>query len=188
LEVSDSGKGLSVDMRDQVFELHSEGSAHLHSKNRGLGLVVAKALIESHGGEISVHSKKNKGTMFRITLPTKSNPPAPAHLEKRRYRRINVHLPAEMQIESLGVVKGTLTVLSAHGCFFNSHQTVTLPKNAVVAMKIFYLENEVIEIEQARVASSLNTHHTSGYGFEFMEIGDKAGRILAALVKSHSSY
>ena len=35
----------------------------------GIGLTIAKAIIEAHGGEISVNSKLEKFTEFEVTLP-----------------------------------------------------------------------------------------------------------------------
>ena len=45
----------------------------LHSKDdydgSGIGLAIAKKIIEKHHGQISVHSKVGEGTEFVITLP-----------------------------------------------------------------------------------------------------------------------
>jgi signal transduction histidine kinase len=65
LEVSDTGSGISQENLPHVFEaLYTtkiEGS--------GLGLTIAKRLIDEAGGSITVASKPGHGTTFRITLP-----------------------------------------------------------------------------------------------------------------------
>jgi two-component system sensor histidine kinase BaeS len=38
-------------------------------QQKGLGLALAKQLIESHGGKIEIKSLKDRGTTVRITLP-----------------------------------------------------------------------------------------------------------------------
>ena len=42
------------------------------TKGTGLGLFIANAIIEQHGGEIKVKSKVGHGTLFRIIIPTKA--------------------------------------------------------------------------------------------------------------------
>ena len=39
------------------------------TKGTGLGLAIAKNIIENHDGQITVQSKENEGTTFRIILP-----------------------------------------------------------------------------------------------------------------------
>lgn len=44
-------------------------------KGTGLGLSISLGIIEDHGGRIEVHSVKNRGTAFRISLPVMGSPP-----------------------------------------------------------------------------------------------------------------
>ena len=70
LEVSDSGIGLKYNQASEVFSRFyrgNEGSGK--SSGTGLGLPVAKAIIDSHGGSISLSSKDNEGTRATVTLP-----------------------------------------------------------------------------------------------------------------------
>ena len=51
-------------MRGQDISDEPEHSTHL-----GLGLYIAKLIVEAHGGEISVASNKQTGTTFSLRLP-----------------------------------------------------------------------------------------------------------------------
>ncbi len=68
IEITDSGKGLSKEELDQIFNPFFTTKEH----GTGLGLTIAKKIIEDHGGTITAYSKKNIGTTFRIVLPMRS--------------------------------------------------------------------------------------------------------------------
>jgi len=65
LEIKDNGTGMEREVLDRVFEPYfsTKGSG------TGLGLPIAKKVIEDHGGTIQVSSQKNKGTKISIYLP-----------------------------------------------------------------------------------------------------------------------
>jgi signal transduction histidine kinase len=68
--VEDRGPGIQADHLSHVFERFYQiegGKEQVH--NSGLGLSIAKGLIELHGGSIRVESKMGRGTLFTITLP-----------------------------------------------------------------------------------------------------------------------
>jgi signal transduction histidine kinase len=72
--VTDKGIGVSVDDREKIFDkFYRSGKAKEVSKNgTGLGLPLAKSLVESWGGNIRVESVENKGSVFRFTIPITS--------------------------------------------------------------------------------------------------------------------
>jgi heavy metal sensor kinase len=72
LTVSDTGHGISVKDLPHVFERFYRADSSRSSGNTGLGLAIAKAIIEAHGGTIEVSSKPNVGTTFIVRLPTLS--------------------------------------------------------------------------------------------------------------------
>ena len=76
--VSDQGRGLSPSEQARIFGAFQrlENSRPDQSKGAGLGLVVCKRLVEAHGGEIWVESKKGKGSTFFFTLPYGKSPDA----------------------------------------------------------------------------------------------------------------
>jgi len=71
LEVSDNGIGLAPGEIERVFERFFRSSRAVDGQipGTGLGLFIAKAIAEAHGGCISVSSRDEGGTTFRIELP-----------------------------------------------------------------------------------------------------------------------
>jgi PAS domain S-box-containing protein len=67
LGVSDTGHGMPEETRSKVFEPFF--TTKDFGKGTGLGLTVAKGIIEEHGGTITVESVVGKGTTFWIRLP-----------------------------------------------------------------------------------------------------------------------
>jgi signal transduction histidine kinase len=70
-EVSDSGVGIAPDQLPLVFDKFYQIGQQARSKGAGLGLAIAREVVEAHGGRISVDSEENVGTTFRIELPLK---------------------------------------------------------------------------------------------------------------------
>ena len=70
--VSDSGEGIPADDLPQVFDCFYRGekSRSRETGGAGLGLAIAKGIVEAHGGHIGVESKLGQGTRFFFTLPT----------------------------------------------------------------------------------------------------------------------
>lgn len=71
LYVEDTGIGIPAERQRQIFDSFSqaEGKANREFEGTGLGLTVAKKLIELQGGKIIVESKENQGSTFAFTLP-----------------------------------------------------------------------------------------------------------------------
>jgi PAS domain S-box-containing protein len=69
--VHDSGIGMSQEELAQLFTKFFRGSSPVvaESGGTGLGLVIAKAIVEKHQGTIRVESQPGEGTRFRVLLP-----------------------------------------------------------------------------------------------------------------------
>lgn len=71
IAVHDTGVGIPEAAREAIFEAfqQGDGSTAREFGGTGLGLSVAKSLVEKHGGRISVTSTVGVGSVFRFTLP-----------------------------------------------------------------------------------------------------------------------
>jgi signal transduction histidine kinase len=71
LQIQDNGAGIDPKDLPHIFERFYRGDKSRKQKEgeTGLGLAIAKSLIEAHGGTISVESALGKGTTFIISLP-----------------------------------------------------------------------------------------------------------------------
>ena len=70
IEVADNGKGMSEQTVKRIFEPFY--TTRRAGGGTGLGLAIAYRIVEEHGGAISVTSRLDVGTTFRISLPVKS--------------------------------------------------------------------------------------------------------------------
>lgn len=71
ISVADTGFGIPLEDRAHVFERFYQSNHTLQSKmgGYGLGLSIAKLIVEQHGGTINFDSQENKGTTFYFTVP-----------------------------------------------------------------------------------------------------------------------
>jgi signal transduction histidine kinase len=67
LEVSDTGGGIATDARDRIFEPFFTTKP----AGSGLGLAISRAIARAHRGDVALASTSNRGTTFRLTLPSK---------------------------------------------------------------------------------------------------------------------
>jgi len=69
--VRDHGEGIPEAFRDRIFERFSRADSTL-SRERGgtgLGLNIARSIVEMHGGRIGYETKRGEGTTFYFDLP-----------------------------------------------------------------------------------------------------------------------
>jgi signal transduction histidine kinase len=66
--VSDNGPGIPAEHLDHLFERYWKGSTASRD-GAGLGLFIAKGILDAHGGEMRVESKPAQGTTVRFWLP-----------------------------------------------------------------------------------------------------------------------
>ncbi len=69
IEVADTGIGVPPEQKVKLFHKFSQIPNGTHEKGTGLGLVVAKGIVEAHGGKIWVEDNQPKGSKFVFTLP-----------------------------------------------------------------------------------------------------------------------
>ena len=79
LEVADTGIGVPADEQEQVFErfFRSTLSQRNEIPGTGLGLPIARTIVERHGGQVEVDSEIGRGTTMRVLLPRDTDGPTP---------------------------------------------------------------------------------------------------------------
>lgn len=65
IQISDNGMGMSGELQKKIFDLYFTTK----KDGNGLGLSISQKIISQHNGSISVSSKVNSGTTFKIILP-----------------------------------------------------------------------------------------------------------------------
>ena len=67
IQVEDTGSGIPAKLLPVIFERFRQ--AHPGRGGTGLGLAIVRALVEAHGGDVTVQSEEGKGTQFTVSLP-----------------------------------------------------------------------------------------------------------------------
>lgn len=73
LIIADNGIGISEETLPKIFDRFTRGDTARSKKSGGfgLGLAIAKEIIDIHEGKVTVESKVGEGTVFKISLPKK---------------------------------------------------------------------------------------------------------------------
>jgi len=69
VEVSDTGTGIARDDLPHIFERFYKADKSRTGQGSGMGLAIAKHIVEAHGGKIWVQSEEGKGSTFIFSLP-----------------------------------------------------------------------------------------------------------------------
>ena len=71
VEVKDTGRGISAEQQQRLFQSFASGQAKKTTGERsiGLGLAIARKIVEAHGGRMFVESELGQGSVFGFTLP-----------------------------------------------------------------------------------------------------------------------
>jgi signal transduction histidine kinase len=67
--VADTGAGISSENLARIFEPYVSLEPEPKPGSHGLGLAIAREIVEAHGGRIEAHSEVGRGTEFIIRLP-----------------------------------------------------------------------------------------------------------------------
>ena len=69
LTVRDHGIGIEPDRLPKIFDRFERAVSSAHHGGLGLGLYLARSIVESHGGTIDVESRVGEGSTFTVRLP-----------------------------------------------------------------------------------------------------------------------
>jgi signal transduction histidine kinase len=69
----DTGIGIPAEEQDKIWQRLYRGDKSRSQRGLGLGLSLVKAVVEAHGGEVTVSSKVNEGAEFTVRLPKSSS-------------------------------------------------------------------------------------------------------------------
>jgi two-component system, OmpR family, sensor histidine kinase KdpD len=70
ISVADRGAGIEENERHHIFDKFFRGRRHrFEAKGTGMGLPIAKGIVEAHGGRIWVESEPGQGSVFSFALP-----------------------------------------------------------------------------------------------------------------------
>lgn len=74
VRVLDFGIGIDEEDQERIFEKFERSVSVEHYGGLGLGLFIARELVEAHGGSLEVHSENGRGTVFTVKLPLEGRP------------------------------------------------------------------------------------------------------------------
>jgi len=73
--VCDNGPGIDEKHFERIFQMFQTLSAHDEVESTGVGLTIARKIVEMYGGKIWVESKLGEGSTFYFTIPTQKEEP-----------------------------------------------------------------------------------------------------------------
>ena len=136
IQIADSGKGIDkqdlphifetfyqgnnscMDMEDlpHIFETFYQGNNSCMDMGTGVGLSLAKQMVETMGGQITVKSAVGKGTVFFVTLPLKHGTSqweewTPGEPDKNLTPSVTTHDPASSETEPSGADPVTILLV-----------------------------------------------------------------------------
>ena len=76
IEVTDQGPGIPAEHQRLIFEKFGRSAAGVTKPGTGLGLFIARSIVEAHGGTLEVKSARAQGATFTVELPLDSSAPA----------------------------------------------------------------------------------------------------------------
>jgi two-component system sensor histidine kinase KdpD len=77
LEVADRGQGVTASERERLFEKFYRGAAKVKGDGGvGLGLTICRAIVQAHGGTITIQNRAGGGATVRFTVPFAEKAPS----------------------------------------------------------------------------------------------------------------
>jgi two-component system, OmpR family, sensor histidine kinase BaeS len=98
LRVSDTGSGIAAEDLPFIFDRFyraDKARQRADSNESGLGLAIAKAIVEAHGGRLAVDSQPGAGTSFMISLPAVASDTESDQLKLKERERVGAYLAVD---------------------------------------------------------------------------------------------
>ena len=73
IEIRDEGMGIPREEQKYIFNRYFRAENALLNQGTGIGLNIVKNHLENLGGTITFTSEENKGSTFKVTIPTGTN-------------------------------------------------------------------------------------------------------------------
>lgn len=147
--MKDNGIGMSPEFLPQIFNVFAQEDASSTNAygGTGLGMPITKRLVEIMGGEITVESEKDKGTLFTVTLPLEAVEDTPAQSASEQP---GAALQSE---EGLPPLKGRRALV-----------VEDMEINAEIVMDLLDMEGMSAEhAENGQIAVDMFSAHEAGY-------------------------
>jgi signal transduction histidine kinase len=77
VSVTDRGIGIAPEQHERIFERFGRAGSTSNYGGLGLGLWIARQIVEAHGGALSVASQLDEGTTFTVSIPVAPPPWGP---------------------------------------------------------------------------------------------------------------
>lgn len=74
ISIIDEGRGIDPDDLPFIFDIFRRGKSAEEKAGEGIGLATVKAIVEGHGGKVTVKSKPGQGSTFTVILPKFGRP------------------------------------------------------------------------------------------------------------------
>lgn len=105
ISVSDNGIGMPESVLENLFQkFYRSHRSRETVAGTGIGLYISKAIVESHGGKITVNSIEGKGSKFTVILPTYESMSSKLNLDKNSNEKII--LKNDEQIKNHSMFRG----------------------------------------------------------------------------------
>jgi signal transduction histidine kinase len=72
VSITDTGPGIPPEELSSLFEKYQQAGRGRSQEGTGLGLFIVRALVEAHGGHVTIQSTPGQGACFSIFLPVAS--------------------------------------------------------------------------------------------------------------------
>ncbi len=182
LEIQDNGRNIPEEKLAELFD------PQFFTPNT-LGISVAKAILDGHGGDLQIENLPQRGVRYLISLPIDSKIGRKPYPEKRQHRRITLDLPAVLFDKGRDTqVLVRIATLGEGGCLALLPEGVRYPDNkgATLSIELEHFSSRTVSIPKASILYHCKLGTEVGLGIEFGPLPERTLKVLRALIRSHA--